>query len=255
MNNALPESRHIFRAVYMVYALGSVITTFVFTFSRSCTFAIEVEILHCAYWGGFVCVFASSPSYTRLKAHTKWVGLDRTFAINLIFHAFMFYHEIFFWLAGYGLAFARMPCGTFHPLLVLVLDPSRFFWFLSDLLTALSLPAILPLSLLPLIVTFLLASEIKNSIRDSPNYQLLVDCFYRPTVTRPGVTTVDNALENPKSWISHNATNMYGFIDKIYRQLRRVFGLPSHARGGIRLVTALDIQHRRSVALFTIYEY
>lgn len=168
VNNLLPEGRKEVQKVYLIFNMALCAATYILSFIGSCVFGIEIEILYWLYWGGFISVFASSPSRTRLKIKRgKWIGLDWKTAIQYTTNVLMAYHAIWFvWLA-YDQVFSRMPCGTYQFLFAPVLDPSKTFCFLRDLL----MQPILPLAgffvLLVPILVFFLASEIMNSIHDS----------------------------------------------------------------------------------------
>ena len=248
VNNALPKSRSTFRSVYLIYSLGLTTTTYVFTFFGNCTFAIEIEILYWAYWGGFLCVFASSPSYTRLGSQTKWIGLDWASGINYVLHTLMLYHGIFFWLYGHALSFSQMPCGTVHFFLGPLPDPSRMSRFLYNMMTICSMPLIPGIIFVPPAVTFLLASEIKKSFQYSYSYRLLLGCCGFAASPGSGIVAVTSKPTTRGGRSLRRLTSMIYVIEPTYRQLRKSVGLPSHARAGIRLVRAVNIKQRKYVS-------
>ena len=61
-NNLLPESRKEVRKVYLIFNISICAATFVLSFTGTSIFSIEIEILYWMYWGGYMCVFVSSPS-------------------------------------------------------------------------------------------------------------------------------------------------------------------------------------------------
>ena len=169
VNNMLPQGRHEFRKVYLVYSLALLMTTLVSSFSSSCTFAVEIEILYWAYWGGVLCMLTSSPSYTRLRSETKWSKLNWITGITYALHAFMFYHSILFWNYGYNQMFSRMPCGTYHFFFGPLLDPSRSFWLLRDLLIFILGPVTFTSVFLFPAIGLLLSSKSKEPSKNLPS--------------------------------------------------------------------------------------
>ena len=248
INNFVPGIRHEFRKVYLAYSLGLCIATFVFTFSKDCTFAVEIEILYWAYWGGFLCVFTTPPSYMRLGSEVKWIGLDWITGINYFLHILMFYHSTFFWNYGYDQLFSRMPCGTYHFFFAPLLDPSKSFWFFRDALTVMLDPLNIPLIFIIPTVILSLMSEIKGSICDSSVYQNLG--IYLRSSGRPDSETVLE-IDPPQVSLSsrfRNSLRALGFLCvRRYRGLRVWCSLPPHRRGGIRLLTPVDIKQRKYV--------
>ena len=249
VNNFVPRIRNEFRKVYLAYSLGLCIATFVFTFSTACTFAVEVEILYWAYWGGYLCIFATSPSYTRLGSKVKWIGLDWMTGINYLLHILMFYHSTFFWQYGYDQVFSRMPCGTYHFFFAPILDPSKSFWFLRDALTVMITPVNIVLGLVIPTVSLGLMCEIKESICDSSVYQNLG--IYLKGSGRPNserVLAVDAAQVSLSSRSRNSLSALGFFCVRLYRWFREMcLLLPPHSRGGIRLLTPLDIKQRKCV--------
>ena len=248
VNNFVPQIRHEFRKIYLAYSLGLCIATFVFTFSKDCTFAVEIEILYWAYWGGFLCIFATSPSYIRLGSGVKWIGLDWITGINYFLHILMFYHSTFFWHYGYDQVFSRMPCGTYHFFFAPILDPGKSFWFFRDLLTIIIDPVNVVLIFIIPTVIFSLMSEIKESIRDSSVYQILgihIRVSGRPTPET--ILGIDAAQASLSSRFRNSLRALGFFWVGLYRKLRVIFLLPPHSRGGIRLLTPLDIEQRKYV--------
>ena len=248
VNNFVPRIRHEFRKVYLAYSLGLCIATFVFTFSTDCTFAVEIEILYWAYWGGYLCIFVTSPSYTRLGSEVKWIGLDWITGINYFLHILMFYHSTFFWYYGYDQVFSRMPCGTYHFFFAPLMDPSKSFWFFRDALTMIISPVNVALVLLIPTVSLSLMSEIKESICDSSVYQNLG--IYLRGSGRPNSETViaiDAAQASPSPPF-RNSLRALGFsCVRLYRKFREKCWLPPYSRGGIRLLTPVDIGQRKYV--------
>ena len=256
VNNFVPRSRHEFRKIYVAYSLGLCIATLVFTFSTACTFAIEIEILYWAYWGGHLCVFVTSPSYTRLGSKVKWIRLDWMTGINYLLHVLMFYHSTFFWHYGYDQFFSRMPCGTYHFFFAALLDPSKSFWHCRDVLTVIIFPARVALMLIIPIVILVLISEIKSSIYESPVFQNL--CIYLRGSGRPNSETVlaiDAAQASLSSRLRHRFRASSFLWVRPYRGLRGWVHLPHNSREGIRLITPLDIKERMYVYGIGHYPY
>lgn len=249
-NNLLPESRKELQRVWLVFSLAVCIATMISSFAVTCVFGIEIEILYWMYWGGFMCVFASSPSSTRLGSEAKWVVLDWVTVIQFITHMLMTYHGIIFVWYAYDQLFSRMPCGTYQFFFVPVLDPSESFSFLRDFLTQLICPlALLSLAVFPYI-SLILASEVKQSIQDSSTYQM----FFPRTENGDRNQTESDAPKLPirlslGSRILKKLRKLYQMVGKEYREFRTLLSLPPHSRTGIRLVTPLDVKNRRYVII------
>lgn len=200
------------------------------------------------YWGGLLCVFASSPSSTRLGSKAKWVVLDWMTGIQFMTHMLMAYHGIWFVWYAYDQIFSRMPCGTYHFFFVPVLDPSPSFWFLRDFLTQLICPLAMPLLVMFPFMGLLVASEIKKSIQVSTTYQM-----FFPTSNDLGTQQSEITAPNPsvkfslRCRILRRLKRLYHGIRELYRQLWRLIGLPSYGGSGIRLMTPIDIKNRRYV--------
>ena len=248
INNFVPRNRNEFRKVYLAYSLGLCIATFVFTFSTACTFAVEIEILYWAYWGGYLCIFATSPSYRRLGSEVKWIGLDWITGINYFLHILMFYHSTFFWHYGYDQVFSRMPCGTYHFFFTPLLDPSKSFWFFRDALTIIINPVNIALIVTVPIVSLCLMSEIKESICDSSVCQNL-GIYLRGSGGSDSGTglAIDAAQASLSSRFQKSLRALGFFCVKRYRELREWYLLPPYSRKGIRLLTPIDIKQRKYV--------
>lgn len=246
IKNLLPEGRSIFRVAYLGYSLTVCITTFVLTFTADCTFAVEINILCWAYLGGYLCVFATSLSSTRLGSKPQWAGLDWVTAINYTLHALMYYHAIYSWVHGYS-CFARMPCGTFHFYLAPVLDPSVAYWRLRTYLFVFGLGAFVPIALGIPIVGLILTAEIQKSIYNSTFLQIVSNYGYLAQGFRSR-TSASSCLKQSRS--SETLEALKAFMATLggpYRWLRMQLLLPSGGRPGIRLVTPLDIAQRKYV--------
>ena len=194
------------------------------------------------YWGGFLCVFATSPSSSRLGSGVKWIGLDILTAIQFTTHALMTYHGVWFIWYAYDQVFARMPCGTYHFYFAPLLDPSPSFWFVRDFLTQLIFPLAFSLLLIVPFTGLLLTSEIKNSVQGSATYQIIF----------PGTNEQleENASQPPvllslRSRIMQRLKRQYRGLRKFYGSIREEFSLPANGRSGIRLITPIDIKDRR----------
>ena len=248
VNNTLPYQRKPLRVIYLAYALAVAVATYALTLTGICTFTAEIEVLYWTYWGGFICVFASSPSYTRLSLSIpgKWIGLDWMSGINCTLHVLMLYHGGFYWHYGHDSTFVRMPCGTYHFCLAPMLDPSKVFLILNRIAKFVFTPLWAVLLLLPPVILLALTSEIMSSIRGSPNYKLLASCFTR-SIGDKRKTTSAAKLEPVALWLRISRRLQWPLpgVFRVYRWLRNVVGLPPEARDGIRLVTAIDIQQRR----------
>ena len=240
-NNFLSGSRQELQKAYLYFTLAICLATIITSF-KSCTFSIEIEIMYWMYWGGYVCVFASAPCQVRLGSKTKWIKLDWTTTVLFTTHVLMIYHGLWFDLYAYDQVFSRMPCGTYHFFLFPILDPSEGFWTLRDYLNHLLVPFITPLVVIFPFVGLLLASEVRYTVQHSAAYQTL---FPKPTVSDRDQhqTTVHNASVKASPGL-----RAYLFIIRWYRGLRGILGFPSHSRGGIRLVTPVDVRDRRFVA-------
>ena len=245
-NHLPPESRKNFHKAYLLFSLGTCLATMICSFLVPCTFSVEIEVLYIVYWGGFLCVFASAPSSTRLGPKDKWVGLNWITVIHIATHTTMIVHGITYLYYAYDQKFARMPCGTYHFFLVPLLDPSDTFWIFSDNLILLVFFVIVPIPLAISAMGLMFMPEIKQSIKDSWAYQAILTSshgrFKQPLAMRT------EARQSPlplTSRISSRTRNLYKPVRKIFDKLREDFHLPCHRRSGIWLVTSLDIKDRR----------
>ncbi|KAK4211158.1 hypothetical protein QBC37DRAFT_389931 [Rhypophila decipiens] len=255
VNNLLPDGQREAQRVYLVFSVSLCLTTYVMSFFRgSCVFGIEIEVLYWLYWGGVVCVFASSPSQTRLGAKkAKWIGLDWKMAIQYTTHIMMFYHGIWFIWWAYDQVFARMPCGTYQFFVAPLLDPSPTYDFVRDFLTQLISAVALPLLFAIPYITYLLAAEIKNSIRDSticqqflPNWSKSATGTSPEPEAEPQTTGMETRVTKLLSLFIRGLGNWHLWNKKVYRWFRRKMDLPVRARGGIRLITPIDVANRRA---------
>ena len=242
-NNLLPEDRKGLQKVYLIFSLAICIATVVSSFTTTCIFSIEIELLYWMYWGGFVCVFVFSPCSVRLGSETKWIGLDWITVILFTTHTLMTYHGIWFIWYAYDQTFSRMPCGTYQFFFVPMLDPSDGFWAPRDFLTQLIIPLAAPLLLVFPFIGVLLASEIRHSIQTGATYQM-----FFPGSNISGCDQSQNTGPNASAQTSLGL-RIFLKIKRLYRRIRRVCSLPSHGRRGIRLVTPIDVRNRRYVAL------
>lgn len=255
VNNLLPNGRKELQKVYLIFDVALCVAAYVSSFSGLCVFGIEIEVLYWLYWGGVVCVFASSPSRTRLQTKTsKWIGLNWSTAIQYATNIIMVYHGIWFVWHAYDQVFARMPCGTYQFFFVPVLDPSKAFCSLRDLLMQLLSPLVFPfIPFIPTLV-FVLASEINDSIQDSILFQAF---FPRVSSNTPGNTQPVDAASAETEIREHQSLSLrilrrfgtiYHGIIRYYRVIRKILGLPPHRGRGIRLITPIDIKDRRYAA-------
>lgn len=134
-----------------------------------------------------------------------------------------------------------MPCGTYHFFLVPLLDPSEVFWALRDCLNHLLLPLIPLLSLFPYI-GLLLISEFKHAIQESSIYQL----FFQDAAISDRDQTESTEPDDTSAKRSIGL-GVYRSIKWIYMKFREFHELSSRSRGGIRLVTPIDVKERRFV--------
>lgn len=241
-NNFLPRTRQNLQIAYLIFSLAICLATIISSFTQACVFSIEIEIMYWMYWGGYACVFAAAPCPVRLGSDSKWIKLDWITAILFTTHILMTYHGVWFVFDAYDQVFSRMPCGTYHFYLFPILDPSEGFWTLRDYLTHLLIPFVPALLAIFPFVGLVLASEVKYTIQHSTIYQTL---FLKPTVSDRDQrqNTVQNAPVKTSPVL-----RAYLFITRRYRGFREILGFPSHSRGGIRLVTPIDVRDRTVVA-------
>ena len=241
-NNLLPRTRQELRKPYLIFSTAICLVTIITSFANACVFSIEIEIMYWMYWGGYICVFATAPCQVRLGSEMKWIKLDWNTVIIFTTHALMIYHGAWFVWYAYDQVFSRMPCGTYHFFFFPILDPSQGFWTLRDYLTFLLVPVLPTLLVIFPFIGFLLTSEVKHTIQHSAAYQAL---FHKLTVSdRDQPQTIDYNLSVKTSL----GLRVYLFIANRYRAFREFCGFPSHGRGGIRLVTPMDVRDRRFVA-------
>ena len=245
-NNLLPGTRQELQKAYLIFSLAICLATIIASFAEACVFSIEIEIIYWMYWGGYMCVFASAPCPVRLGSEMKWIKIDWTTVILFTTHALMIYHGIWFSWYAYDRAFSRMPCGTYHFFFFPFLDPSEGFWTLRDYLTHLVVPFFPALLATFPFVSLLLASEVKYTIQHSAIYQTL---FPRPTAAD---RDQPQATEHNASVKASLGLQVYLFIARPYKIFREKLNLPSHSRGGIRLVTPIGIRDRRCVAFMIL---
>ena len=241
-NNFLSGTRQELQKPYLIFSLAICLATIIANFGMACVFSIEIEIMYWMYWGGYVCVFASAPCQVRLGSELKWIKLDWTTVILFTTHFLMIYHAVWFVWHAYDQVFSRMPCGTYHFFLFPILDPSQGFWTLRDYLTLLLVPFIPTLLATFPFVGLLLASEVKYIIQHSATYQTLLP---KPTVSE---RDQPQTTEYSASAQTSLGLRIYLFIAREYKAFREMVRLPSHSRGGIRLVTPIDVKDRRCVA-------
>lgn len=239
-NNFLSNTRQGIQQVYLVFSLAICLAVLISSSTKSCVFGIEIEVLYWMYWGGFVCVFGTAPCSIRLGTFSKWVSLNWTGAILFATHWVMTYHGIWFIWHAYDQIFSRMPCGTYHFFLAPVLDPSKGYWVLRDWLTQLAAPLFpLLLTAFPL-VALLLIPEIKYAVQSSATYQT----FFRrkPASNHEQMEPIDSDThEEERSLVQR----LHSTITNIQSRFRELCSLPAQRRGGIRLVTPVDVEHRR----------
>lgn len=248
-NNLLSENRRELQKVYLIYSLAVCTATMISTFAVTCVFGIEIQVLYWMYWGGFLCVFALSPSETRLGPEAKWAKLDWVSVIHFIMHMLMTYHGIWFIWHAYDQVFSRMPCGTYQFFFVPVLDPSKSFWILRDVMTQLMCPLASQLLLLFPLFGLLFLAEVKQSIQDSAIYQM-----FFPKASNPDnrgwetLSSSPSAQLSPDSRVFQWLRRLHCMLRRLYRRFRRAFSLPPFSRSGIPLLTPINVRDQRYVA-------
>ena len=240
-NNLPPDTRQELQKIYLIFSLAICLATIIASFAKTCTFSIEIEIMYWMYLGGYVCVFGTAPCLIKLGSEMKWIKIDWRTVLLFTTHALMYYHGIWFIWYVYDRIFSRIPCGTYHFFLVLLLDPSEVFWALRDCLNHLLIPLIPLLSLFPFI-GLLLISEIKHAIQDSAIYQLFFQKAAIPNRDQAESTEPDDTSAKKSIGL-----RVYRSVKRIYMEFRNFCEFPSRSRGGIRLVTPIDIKNRRFV--------
>jgi hypothetical protein len=243
-NHFLPTDTTVLQRVYLIFCLAICVTTVILSITHACIFGVEVELLYWLYWGGFVCVFASSPSSIRLGQTPKWIGIDWIMVVLFSMHTAMIYHATWFMWYAYDQVFSRMPCGTFHFFFAKLSDPSETFLRMRNSFILLSMPfsgTFVPG--LPFIMILLLA-EIKHSVHTSALFQLV---FKAPT--QSGFEALQNQATSSDrpTWRLRNSS-VYLRSRRLYYGIRKYCGFPEHGHGGIRLITPVDIEYRRFVA-------
>ena len=135
-----------------------------------------------------------------------------------------------------------MPCGTYHFFFAPLLDPSPILWFVRDFLTQLTFPIACSLLLVFPLMALLLASEIKKSIRGSALYQAIF-----PETNEQSEDTVSQPprLLPLRLRLVERLKRLYHILRNRYGLVREFFELPAYSRSGIRLITPMDIKHRR----------
>lgn len=259
-NNLLPHARQTYRTAWLIFSIGMCIVAFVATIADYCIFSIEVEILYWMYWGGFACVYASAPSRTRLGGQAKWVSLDWNTATRYTLHILMAYHGVWFSWWGYDQFFARMPCGTYQFMFAKFLDPSTPYCYARDVVSVAFNMIATPLLLVIPVVIVVMAVEIKASVQNSA----ICHMFFRSKTgqslgnlgqriqERNGSMSNGDEREPRAASLLIRVRDRFLNITRItYHFIRRLVGLPRHKLGGIRLITPVDVQHRRFAAFST----
>ena len=256
-NNFLPAARQSFRVSWLVLSIAMCILTFVASIADYCIFGIEIEVLYWLYWGGFTCVCASAPSQTRLAGQKRWVSLDWDVAIHYTMHTFMACHGLWFSWWGYDQVFARLPCGTYQFIFAKFLDPSVPYCYARDVLSAVLHSITIPLLLAIPFAIMIMAAELKGSIKDSAVYRMVFCCANVHTLEQgnQNIQETDESISNGDgsehrlAWLCDRCL---GVSRSVYYMVRRMAGMPEHRLGGIRLITPVDVRHRRFVHLSTI---
>ena len=244
-NHGLPAGNTLLQQAYLIFCLAICATTVIISVTHACVFSIEIELLYWLYWGGFLCVFASSPCPIRLGLRPRWVELDWILVVSFTMHTVMIYHAIWFTWYAYDWIFARMPCGTYHFVFAKFSDPSKYFSVVRGVLTLLFAPFTLPLLLVFPIIAVLLLSEVKHSVQTSILFQLVSRISERSETSTGESQSMVYDASTRRSRISRFYLHMKGG----YHWVRKFLDFPSHGRGRIRLVTPVDVKHRRCVSL------
>lgn len=239
-NNFQSSTRQDIQKVYLIFSLAICLATLIISFTKSCVFSIEIEIMYIIYWGGYMCVVGSAPCSIRLGSIGKWIQIDWTSTITFGTHWVMTYHGTWYVWYAYDQIFSRLPCGTYHFFFAPVLDPSLAYWTLRDCLSVLAVFWVAPLLVIFPLVGLLLIPEVKQAITSSATY--------RNFMPEEGALNDEEA-----EFVNANASSgkiplrfrIYTMVSNIQSGFRRTFLLPAESRGGIRLVTPADIKQRR----------
>jgi hypothetical protein len=239
-----------------VWQLTICTATFVLSFTAARVFAIEFEILYRMYWGGFLCVFASSLSQVRWTPfQVDRPGLGHSNSVHNTYTN---------GLPGDLVCLARLRSGLSSDALwnISILPGAGFgskldFLLPPRLLTQLILPLSFPLLLVIPFTGFLLGSEIKNSLQNSAKYQM-----FSPRSNHRGSSQPETAVSDmPTQQLSLGSrvllrlNTVYSRVRRLYRLLQQISSLPPHGRSGIRLITPVDVENRpvcRSCAVFSL---
>lgn len=253
-NNFLPAARQGFRVSWLVFSSAICILAFAASIADHCIFGIEIEVLYWLYWGGLACVCASAPSQTRLAGQKRWVGLDWDIAIHYTMHTFMACHGMWFSWWGYDQVFARLPCGTYQFIFAKFLDPSVPYCYARDVLSAVLHSITIPLLLAIPFAIMIMAAELKGSIKDSAVYRMVFCCANVHTLEQgnQNIQETDESISNgdgSEHRLARLCNKCLGVSRSAYYMVRRMAGMPEHRLGGIRLITPVDVRHRRFVHL------
>jgi hypothetical protein len=194
------------------------------------------------YWGGYACVFGSSPDLIPHGSRFRWIQLNWTAVTTFVLNWIMFYHGVWFMWWAYDTTFSRMPCGTYQFFLAPLLDPSTFFGHLRDVVMSLSVFWLLPSLLNFPIIAVLAASELKHSILDSAVTKTL-----QSTALGAWFSNASSSMDSWTGWQNFKAyvLKTYRSLRHVYRSSRKMMGLPEKSAKGIRLITQLELEKRR----------
>lgn len=114
------------------------------SFTSSCVFSIEIEVLYWLHWGGFICrVYTSpntAPNTARLCSTGGSLKLDwSAIIIRYLANTLMLYHGMWYFWYGYDQGLAHLPCGTYH-FLAPSKDPSTEFSIFRAVITRFVVP-------------------------------------------------------------------------------------------------------------------
>ena len=101
-----------------------------------------------------------------------------------------------------------------------------------------------PLVLVIPVTGLLLASEIKNSIRNPATYQMFYPRSNHRGSSHPETAVSDMPTQRLSlgSRVLSRLNTVYMRFKRLYRLLRQISGLPPHGRSGVRLITPLMLE-------------
>ncbi|RBR08455.1 uncharacterized protein FIESC28_10255 [Fusarium coffeatum] len=254
-NNLLPNAQQISRGTWLIFSIAMCIIVFVASFTHSCVFGIEMEILYWIYWGGFACVYASAPGRIRLGVQANQVGRNWDKAIRYTMHTLMASHGIWFNWRGYDQVFARMPCGTYQFIFAKFLDPSTPYSHARDVLSMfIDMISALFLNLFMTTTTIVVAAVVTVGIDTSSVYRMLLRIKTDHAMQQGGQRFQErneNICNRDES--EHRAAGVLTRVrDGFLKVARMYYYFASmtvtelgHRSGVIGLITPLGVRHTR----------